>query len=134
MIEVEISRIIIDEKKREQILVLKEKDGIQLLPIVVGINEAAAIRLHLSGQKPPRPMTHDLIKSILDNCSLSLQKVVIDQLKDNVFYAKLYLDGAEDSISVDARPSDSIALAVRTGSPLFVEEEVFDALAREEEL
>jgi len=128
MIEVELSRIIIDEERQEQVIVLKEKNGEKLLPIVIGLNEALAIRMHLSGFRPPRPLTHDLIKSLLDNLNISLEKVVIDKLIDSTFHAKLHLITPQGKKIIDARPSDSIALAVRTKSPLYVEEEVFEKL------
>ena len=129
MIEVELSRIIIDEQKQEQIIVLREKDGEKVLPIVIGIGEAAAIRMQLSGFEPPRPLTHDLMKSLIDTFSVTLERVVIDKLVDSTFHAKLYFKAPGDTTKVvDARPSDSIALAVRTKSPIFVQEEVFEKL------
>jgi len=127
MIELELSRIVIDEGKNEQVVVLKEKDGQKLLPIVIGINEAAAIKMKLSQTKSPRPLTHDLLSSVIDSLGFSLEKVVIDDLVEGTFFAKLYLrnnDGIEKII--DARPSDSIALALRMNSPIFVEEKVFE--------
>lgn len=131
MIELELSRIIIDEEKKEQVVVLKERGGKRLLPIVIGITEASAIKMKLSGFKPPRPLTHDLILSILNNLGTRLEKVVIDNLIEGTFYAKLYLatDGAAAKI-IDARPSDSIALAVRTKSPIFVESEVLKKITQ----
>jgi len=129
MIEVELSKIIIDEEKKEQIIILKEKQGTKLLPIVIGLNEAAAIRIKLSGFIPPRPLTHDLMKSVIDNLEVGLEKVVIDKLVDSTFHAKLYLKSKDRPLKiVDARPSDSIALAVRTKSPIFVEDEVLEKL------
>ena len=129
MIELELSRIIIDEEKKEQIVVLKEKKGQRLLPIVIGITEASAIKMKLSGFEPPRPLTHDLISSILDNLGTRLEKVVIDNLIEGTFYAKLHLALNGDIAKiVDARPSDSIALAVRTKSPIFVTNQVFKKL------
>ena len=77
MIKVELSRIVIDEERHEQVIVLKEKNGTKLLPIVIGLNEALAIRMHLSGFRPPRPLTHDLIKSLLDNLDISLELSLI---------------------------------------------------------
>ena len=129
MIELELSRIIIDEEKKEQVVVLKEKRGQRLLPIVIGITEASAIKMKLSGFEPPRPLTHDLISSILDSLGTHLEKVVIDNLIEGTFHAKLYL-GANGTIAkiIDARPSDSIALAVRTKSPIFVKSQVFKKL------
>ena len=110
MVRAELSRIVIDEEKREQVVILKEKKGRRLLPIVVGINEAAAIRMHLSGFTPPRPLTHDLIRSLIGTLEVKLEKVIIDKLIDGTFHAKLYLQTKNDgSKIVDARPSDSIA-------------------------
>ncbi|MCK4520067.1 MAG: bifunctional nuclease family protein [Candidatus Omnitrophica bacterium] len=127
MIEVELSRIIIDEQKKEQVIVLKEKKGDRLLPIVIGVNEAVAIKMELGGFNPPRPLTHDLILSIMDNLKVILEKVVINDLVDGTFYAKLYLkDHNKELKVVDARPSDSIALAMRSKSPIFIEEQVLE--------
>ncbi|MCM8774300.1 MAG: bifunctional nuclease family protein [Candidatus Omnitrophica bacterium] len=133
MIEVELSKIIIDEEKREQIIVLKDKNDTRILPIVIGLNEASAIRIHLSGFVSPRPLTHDLMKSILDSLGAKVDKVVVDKLVDGTFHAKLYIRSKDDEIKiVDARPSDSVALAVRMKSPIFVEEGVFEKLTKGE--
>jgi bifunctional DNase/RNase len=130
MIEVEVSRIIIDEQRREQVVVLKEKDGNRLLPIVVGTPEAAAIRMQLNGFIPPRPLTHDLMSSLMQMLGVTLERIVIDKLIDNTFHAKLYLKTSDNGLKIlDARPSDSIALAVRTKSALFIEDTVFKKLA-----
>lgn len=126
MIEVELSRIIIDEAKKEQMIVFKEKKGERVLPLAIGFNEAAAIRLPLNGFMPARPLTHDLMCSIIEGLTAGLEKVVIDSLVNNTFHAKLYLKlGGNNVKIVDARPSDSVALAVRMRSPIFVEEKVF---------
>jgi len=131
MVEVELSRIIVDEEKREQVIVLKERDGSRMLPIVIGMSEAAAIKMHLSGFNPPRPLTHDLMCTFLGTLDADLEKVVIDKLIDSTFHAKIYLKTNNNGKkTIDARPSDSIALAVRTKAPIFVEEEVFDKLAQ----
>ncbi len=130
MIEVELSRIIVDEQKKEQVIVLKEKEGTRLLPIVIGIGEATAIKMKLGGFAPQRPLTHDLILAIIGNLKVTLEKVVIDDLIDGTFHAKLYLRNHEKEPKVvDARPSDSIALAVRSKSPIFVEEQVLEKLS-----
>ena len=131
MVKTELSRIIIDEKKHEQLIVLKEQSGSRLLPIVVGLNEAVSIRMYLNAANPPRPFTHDLIKNIIESLRAVLERVVIDKLVDNTFHAKLYLkiyDGT--MVVVDARPSDGVALAVRFSVPVFVEEAVFEKLSR----
>ncbi|MFH1768803.1 MAG: bifunctional nuclease family protein [Candidatus Omnitrophota bacterium] len=130
MIEVEISKIIIDETKKEQVIILKAKPDSKLLPIVIGLNEAEAIRVQLSGFISSRPLTHDLIKSLIDAFGFVLQKVIVDKLVDSTFHAKLYLEDTDGAVKIiDARPSDSIALAVRTKSPIFVEEEVLERLS-----
>lgn len=130
MVEVELSRIIIDEKSQEQVIVLKEKEGSRSLPIVIGFNEAAAIRMRFGGFNPPRPLTHDLLKGIIEALDAKLEKVVVDKLISGTFHAKLLVRKQNgEEACIDARPSDSIALAVRTGSPIFVKEEVFEKAA-----
>ena len=129
MIEVELSRIIIDENKDEQIVVLKEKGGNRFLPIVIGLNETRAIKLKLSGTIPPRPLTHDLISSIIATFGIKLEKIIIDNLIDGTFHAKLYLKTDGMLKIVDARPSDSIALALRANASIFVEEQVLNKLS-----
>jgi bifunctional DNase/RNase len=124
MIEMELSKIVIDEKRHDQLIVLKEKDGERLLPIVIGLNEASAIKLKLSGFEPPRPLTHDLLHTTIKNLEANLDKVVIDKIEDNTFHAKLILKQDGKFKTVDARPSDSIALAVRAKAPIFVEDDV----------
>ncbi|MDD5584939.1 MAG: bifunctional nuclease family protein [Candidatus Omnitrophica bacterium] len=132
MIEVELARIIIDEGKKEQVIVLKEKKGTRMLPIVIGMPEASAIRMHLSRTVPSRPLTHDLMSSLIEAFDVTLEKVVIDKLVDSTFHAKLHLKSKHNGLKVlDARPSDSIALAVRTKSPIFLEERILHALSRE---
>ena len=130
MIEVELSRIIIDENRKEQVIVLKEKGGSRCLPIAIGISEATAIKMKLNGFVPPRPLTHDLIMSIIGNLEGELEKVVIDNITEGTFHAKLYLKQDSKKLRIiDARPSDSIALAVRTKSPIFITEQVLGKLS-----
>jgi len=125
MVEMALNKIKIDESRNEQVIVLKEKTGNRLLPVVIGIAEVNAIKLKLSGIKPPRPLTHDLMISIVENLGAKLQKVLIDRLQNNTFFAKLFLSvNGSKEILIDARPSDSVALALRAGIPIFVEEEV----------
>ncbi|MCP4653120.1 MAG: bifunctional nuclease family protein [Candidatus Omnitrophica bacterium] len=131
MVKLEISQIIIDEGKSEQVIVLNECDGPRRLPIVLGSAEAYAIRAHLSGVITRRPLTHDLMYSFLNTMEIELEKVIIDKLVDNTFHAKIYLITKDDTLKVvDARPSDGIALAVRTSSPIFAEESIFDQLSK----
>lgn len=125
MIEMELNKIIIDEKRHDQVIVLKEKNGEKVLPIVIGIQEASSIKMRLSGVNPPRPLTHDLLHSIIGNLEAKVEKIVIDKLENSTFHAKLFLKTENGQIRiVDARPSDSIALSVRAKAPIFVEEEV----------
>jgi len=108
-------------------LLLKETYGSRRLPIIIGAFEAQSIALELEGIKPPRPLTHDLLKSMIDNLGATVNEVVIDELKDNTFYAKITIEYSSITNQVDSRPSDAIALAVRTESPLFVAESVMQA-------
>ena len=103
-------------------LILKEVNGLRRLPIIIGAFEAQSIALEMEGIKPPRPLTHDLLKNIMDSLGASLTDVYINELKDGTFYARLSLDTQE----VDSRPSDAIALAVRCGVPIYVADKVMD--------
>jgi len=129
MVSVGLSKIIMHENKHDQVIILKEKDGERQIPIIIGLSEAAAIKMKVSNIVPPRPLTHDLLSSLIQKLGARLEKVVINKLEHNTFYARLILiqDG-EKIIEVDARPSDSIALALRLNAPVFVEEEVFKKL------
>ncbi|MDD5465782.1 MAG: bifunctional nuclease family protein [Candidatus Omnitrophica bacterium] len=125
MIEMELNKIVIDEKRHDQLIALKEKGGSRVLPIVIGLNEASAIKLKISGFNPPRPLTHDLIFTILNDLGATVEKVVIDSLEENTFHAKIIIKTSSgESKSIDARPSDSIALAVRSHAPIFVEDSI----------
>jgi hypothetical protein len=108
---------------------LKEMHGSRRLPIIIGAFEAQAIALEIEGIKPPRPLTHDLLKSFLDNVGATITEVLIDELRENTFYAKIILEMSTLTNEIDARPSDAIALAVRAQSPIFVAESVMDAAA-----
>lgn len=125
LVEMELHKIIIDEKRQEQVIVLKEKQGERVLPIVIGVSEISAIKLKVSGIVPPRPMTHDLLVNVVSSLGAQLQKVLIDKFIDGTFYAKLiYVSALGQEVPIDARPSDSIALAVRVKAPVFVDEDV----------
>ncbi|MCI0707580.1 MAG: bifunctional nuclease family protein [Ignavibacteriae bacterium] len=106
-------------------LVLKELNGPRRLPIIIGAFEAQSIALEMEGIKPPRPLTHDLMKTIIDSMGAGLADVFISELKDGTFYARLNIDSQE----IDSRPSDAIALAVRYGVPIFVADQVMDEAA-----
>jgi len=126
MIEVELSRIIINERSDQQVIVLKEKAGQRAFPILIGIYEATAIDRGVKEYRTPRPLTHDLVCAILRGLEVSLERVVVSDLRSQTFYAKLMLHQDGRAIEVDSRPSDAIAIAVQLGAPIFVEEKVFD--------
>lgn len=108
-------------------LLLKETYGMRRLPIIIGGFEAQSIALELEGIKPPRPLTHDLVKGLIDNLGASVPEVVISDLIENTFYAKIILDVSSLTNEIDSRPSDAIAIAVRTGATIYVSEEVMQA-------
>jgi bifunctional DNase/RNase len=125
MVEMELSRIVIDEKRHDQLIVLKEKKGPRMLPIVIGLQEASAIKLKIGGFNPPRPLTHDLLHATIQNLEATVDKIIIDKLEENTFHAKIILKTASGELkTIDARPSDSIALAVRAHTSIFVDDEI----------
>jgi len=127
MVEMELNKIVIDEKRHDQLVVLKEKNGERILPIIIGMPEASAIKIKISGVNPPRPLTHDLLHSMIKDLEANIEKIVIDKLEESTFHAKLFLkDSLGNTKIIDARPSDSIALAVRAHAPIFVEDEVIN--------
>ena len=129
MVEMELSKIVIDEKRDGQLIVLKEKGGDRMLPIVIGLHEASSIKLKLSGINPPRPLTHDLLFATIMSLNAACERVVIDKLQENTFHAKLMIRVASGEIrSIDARPSDSIALAVRAHVPIYVEDAIVEQM------
>ncbi len=110
-------------------LLLKETYGVRRLPIIIGSFEAQSIALEIEGIKPPRPLTHDLMKNLIDNLGGTVNEIIIDELKENTFYAKIVIEMSGMTNEIDARPSDAIALAVRTDATIFVAEDVMKAAA-----
>lgn len=110
-------------------ILLKEINGNRRLPIIIGAFEAQAIALEIEGIKPPRPLTHDLLKQVIDNLGATVMEILIDELRENTFYAKILLEVSALSNEIDARPSDAIALAVRAQAPIFVAEAVMETAA-----
>ncbi len=123
MIEVNVNGIFLTQSQASGII-LKEKNGERTLPIVIGEYEAQSIALGLENIKPPRPITHDLTLSILQSCGVTMDSVLITELKNNTYYAVIRLKKKLKYWDVDARPSDAIAMAVRSTIPIFVDEEV----------
>jgi len=130
LVQMEVSKIRIDERRGEQVVVLKERGGNRFLPIIIGISEVTAIKMKISGIQPPRPLTHDLFKDTIAQLGARLERIVITKLEFNTFFAKLILRTKEgEPREVDARPSDSIAVALRLDAPIFVAEEVLNQVA-----
>jgi len=126
-IEMTIKGLMIDPVTNMPIVILKDKEGERVLPIWVGVFEANAIALQIENIATPRPMTHDLIRNILSEIEADVQRIVVCELRENTFYAMIYLDREGETMAIDARPSDAIALALRTKSPIFVEDDVVES-------
>lgn len=123
-IEMKIRGLIMDSSTNTPIVILKDSPGAVVLPIWVGIYEANAIALEIEKVQTPRPMTHDLIRNLVVGMNASLSKVVVSELRDDTFYALIWLEKDGQSWAVDARPSDALALALRMDCPIYVEEDV----------
>ncbi len=125
-VAVKIKGLMIDTISNLPIVILKQEESGSVLPIWVGIFEANAIALQIEKIPTPRPMTHDLLKSAIFGLQATVEKVLITDLKDNTFYALIFLNRSGTVLPIDSRPSDAIALALRTGSPIFVNSEVIE--------
>ena len=125
-VEAELSRIIINESSDQQIIVLKERYGDRSFPIVIGIVEIFAIDRRLKGIRPSRPMTHDLLDSVIENLGAKIEKIVINDLHNHTFYAQIHLSVNGQTIAIDSRPSDAIALGSASNTPIYVAEHVFE--------
>jgi len=123
-VEMKIRGLMMDPVTNMPIVVLKDTQGTAILPIWVGIYEANAIALEIEKVQTPRPMTHDLLKNMLMGLSVRVRKVVVNELKDDTFYALIWVERDGLVMSIDSRPSDALALALRVDCPIFVEEEV----------
>ncbi len=127
-IEMTIKGLMVDPITNTPIVILRDKEGQKVLPIWVGIFEANAIALQIENISTPRPMTHDLLRNVIQDLKAEVKKIVVCDLQENTFYALIYLalHGNGDTVAIDARPSDAIALALRTRAPIYVEETVID--------
>jgi bifunctional DNase/RNase len=126
LIEMTIKGLMVDPVTNMPIIILRDDGGERVLPIWVGIFEANAIALQFENVATPRPMTHDLLRNVIHDLKATVQKIVVCDLQDNTFYALIYLSLNGETLAIDARPSDAIALALRTKAPIFVEESVID--------
>jgi hypothetical protein len=123
-IEMSIKGLMIDPITNMPIIVLRDQEGQRLLPIWVGVFEANAIALQIEKVETPRPMTHDLLRNVIADLEGTVERIVVCDLKENTFYATIHIRSAQRALTVDARPSDAIALALRTQAKIFVEESV----------
>lgn len=134
MVEMKVWKLALDERTDTPIVILQELNGKRVLPIWIGRAEARAIAMELAGQKFQRPLTHDLMKTIIQGLDGRIRKVAIAELKDNTFYAKLFVEKGEEIVGIDARPSDSIALALRAKAPIYVADELLKTEPASEDL
>lgn len=125
-LQVEIKGLMLDPSSNVPIVILRDIQSQLFLPIWIGVFEANAIALRIEGVEPPRPMTHDLLRSVLEQLGGKVEKIVISDLRESTFFALIHIRNPQQTVSVDARPSDAIALALRTGSPIFVLRSVLD--------
>jgi bifunctional DNase/RNase len=123
-IEMKIRGLMVDPSTNAPIVILKDVAGDTVLPIWVGLYEANAIALEVEKASPPRPMTHDLLKNLIHGLNAEIQRIVVTELRDDTFYAVIWMEQNGESVTLDARPSDAIALALRADCPIYVSEEV----------
>lgn len=126
MIEMYIDSVRVSMMNYQRVVILKEKNAERYLPIWIGPAEADAIAIKLQGISPPRPLTHDLLSSIITTLGASVNSVIVSDLRDDTFYAKIIIDVDGEQLEIDSRPSDALALAVRTQAPIFAEESVLE--------
>jgi uncharacterized protein len=129
MIEMELTGVRVELPTNQPIVLLRERGGERYLPIWIGASEAAAIALSLQGVVTPRPMTHDLLRNILEEMAVRIDRIVVTELRDSTFFATIQLQRDAASYEISSRPSDAIALAVRVAAPIFANEEVLDEAA-----
>ena len=125
-IEMTIKGLMVDPITNMPIVILRDKDGQKVLPIWVGTFEANAIALQIENISTPRPMTHDLLRNVIQDLKATVERIVVCDVQDTTYYALIYLNRNGESMAIDARPSDAIALALRTRAPIFVEETVIE--------
>ncbi len=126
-IEMKIRGLMLDPVTQLPIVILRDLDGNSVLPIWVGAYEANAIALEIEKVTTPRPMTHDLIKNVLLGAEMAVRKVVVNELKDDTFYAVIWLERGGEIVSIDSRPSDALALALRMDCPIYVDDNVLES-------
>jgi hypothetical protein len=128
LVEVQVQRLGMDQATNSPVVILKEREGDRILPIWIGPNEASAIAMHMAEMGFSRPLTHDLLVGVIDQLGGTLTQVAITRVEDNTYYAELEIRRGEEVVTVDARPSDSIALALRAGATIFTAEVLLDRI------
>lgn len=126
MIEVTVAHLGLDRSSNTPVVILRERDGTRVLPIWIGPAEASAIAMEMQGLRPPRPMTHDLLKSAIVGLGASVRRICISSVKDKTYYAEVWLSRDDHVFQLDARPSDSIALALRVQAPIFTDDSLLE--------
>ena len=126
-VSVEVRRVALDPSSGSPVVILEERQGNRSLPIWIGFAEASSIASELRHERLPRPNTHDLARRLIEDLHAAVARVVVTELRDGTYYAVLVVEAAGGAFEVDARPSDAIALALRTGAPLFVREALFES-------
>ena len=125
-IEMVIKSLMFDPHTNLPIIILRDRDGHHMLPIWMGVFEANAIALQIENVASARPSTHDLLKNVIEDLNADIKKIVVHDLKDNTFYALLYVEVNGETVAIDARPSDAIALALRASAPIFIDKKVIE--------
>ncbi|OGF20858.1 MAG: hypothetical protein A2V63_11535, partial [Candidatus Eisenbacteria bacterium RBG_19FT_COMBO_70_11] len=133
VVEVRVNGLILEHKTQQNIVILREVEGERILPIWIGPGEAQAIRRILSEEPFPRPLTHDLLHLIVEGLKAKIARVVITDLRENTFFASVFVERQNELVSIDARPSDSVAVALRAKAPMFVNEKLLQPPPQEEE-
>lgn len=131
LVQIEVMKVAVDRRRKAPVVILQETNGERILPILIGPGEAQAIATQLEKMKFVRPLTHDLLVSVLSGLGGSLQRVVISRVEESTYYAELLIDQRGKMITVDARPSDSIAVALRTDAQIFAEDDLLESIVIE---
>lgn len=129
IVKMKVMKVRVDPLGAESVVILEDMEGFRAIPIWIGFSEANAIALEINGVVPPRPMTHDLIKNILEGLSARLERILIHDVRQNIIFARIILELNGKELPIDARPSDAIALAVRVKAPIFVTGEIYRSLS-----
>lgn len=132
-VRMDLARIVISDTSEQQIIYLRERSGSRQFPVVIGLNEAYAIDRRVKGHTTPRPLTHDLLANVIGELGGELEKIVVHDLRDHVFYAKLVIRSGGALIEVDSRPSDAIALGVASETPIYVSDSVLKQVCENSE-